>query len=57
MESESYTNSLVGSITNIPVPRIHAVESSVFSTVRAHFMLMDCLEGNVGMDLGMKVPS
>jgi len=55
--TEFTTTSLVMSVTDIPVPFIHAVEPKIHYLVKASFMLMDCLEGNVGMDLGMEVPS
>ncbi|PIG82838.1 hypothetical protein AARAC_003169 [Aspergillus arachidicola] len=43
--------------TNIPVPHVRMVESDPNSPVGASFMLMDCLRGNVGMDLSMALPS
>jgi len=54
--AEFTTASLVISVTDIPTPFIHAIEPKVHCLVKASFMLMDCLEGNVGMDLGMEVP-
>lgn len=48
---------LVWKESNIPVPAIHGFEASSDNKVGASFMLMDCLRGNVGMDLGMKVPA
>lgn len=48
--------SLVRQRTTIPVPQIHAFEVESGCSIKAPFMLMDCLEGNVGMDLGMKIP-
>lgn len=48
--------SLVQQKTSISVPQIHALEAEGDCSVRAPFMLMDCLEGNVGMDLGMEIP-
>lgn len=48
---------LVKENTNIPVPQVHAIELNPGCDVNAQFMLMDCLKGNVGIDLGMKVPS
>lgn len=47
---------LVRQSTSIPVPQVHAFEIDSNCSVRAPFMLMNCLEGNVGMDLGMDVP-
>ncbi|KAG9232261.1 hypothetical protein BJ875DRAFT_515019 [Amylocarpus encephaloides] len=55
--AEFTTISFVVSVTDIPTPFIHAMEPKVHSLVKASFMLMDRLEGNVGMDLGMEVPS
>lgn len=57
MECEYNTIRLVQHESRIPVPRIHAFESNPYSKVKAQFMLMDCLRGNVGIDLNMKVPS
>jgi len=54
--SEFTTISLLLKDTNIPIPMIHAYEARSDCEVKAPFMLMDCLEGNVGMDLGMEIP-
>jgi hypothetical protein len=54
---EYVTMSAVRQGTSIPVPEVHAFEPKKHSDVKAPFMLMDCLPGNVGMDLGMSVPS
>lgn len=43
-------------ITRIPIPEIHAIEERSDCKMKAPFMLMDCLRGNVGMDLSMTVP-
>jgi aminoglycoside phosphotransferase (APT) family kinase protein len=56
MISEYLTSELVRSNTDIPVPRIHALEIEGHIKVNVSFVLLDCLEGNVGMDLGMQVP-
>jgi hypothetical protein len=56
MNCEFNAISLVQRGTSIPVPRIHAMEVDNGCSVKAPFMLMDCLEGNVGMDLGMVIP-
>lgn len=48
--------SLVRQKTSIPVPEIHAFEAQSDCDVRAPFMVMDCLDGNVGMDLDMMIP-
>jgi aminoglycoside phosphotransferase (APT) family kinase protein len=48
--------SIVRRKTAIPVPQIHAFEVESGQSIKAPFMLMDCLEGNVGMDLGMNIP-
>jgi hypothetical protein len=56
MIAEAAVNSLVISTTKIPVPRVHAVEPHWSSVAKGPFMLMDCLQGNVGIDLGMRVP-
>ncbi|KAH8655558.1 hypothetical protein BX600DRAFT_70107 [Xylariales sp. PMI_506] len=47
---------LVRQSTSIPVPSIHAIEAQTNINVNASFMLMDCIPGNIGMDLGMKIP-
>lgn len=41
--------------TRIPIPEIHAIEERSDCKMKAPFMLMDCLRGNVGMDLSMTV--
>lgn len=56
-QSEYTTMSLVRKMTNIPIPEVHAVETSKHNSSGAPFMLMDCLPGNVGIDLSMEVPS
>ncbi|EHK45975.1 uncharacterized protein TrAtP1_013053 [Trichoderma atroviride] len=53
---EFSTICLVRQSTHIPVPEVHAIEERSDCKVNAPFMLMDCLKGNVGMDLGMSVP-
>lgn len=53
---EFSTMSLLQQRTSIPIPAIHATESRSDCDVKAPYMLMDCLEGNVGMDLGMEIP-
>lgn len=53
---EFSTICLVRERTHIPIPEIHAIEERSDCKVKAPFMLMDCLQGNVGMDLGMSVP-
>ena len=57
MECEYNTIQLVQHESRIPIPCIHAFESNPYSKVKAQFMLMDCLRGNVGIDLNIKVPS
>jgi aminoglycoside phosphotransferase (APT) family kinase protein len=47
---------LVRQKTDVPIPQIYAFETTSHNAVKAPFMLMDCLDGNVGMDLGMQVP-
>ena len=56
MNCEFNAISLVRQKTRIPVPQIHAFEVKSGCSMKAPFMLMACLEGNVGMDLGMKIP-
>ena len=57
MECEHNAIQLVQRESSIPVPQIHAVELNPNCKVMAQFMLMDCLRGNVGMDLDMRVPA
>jgi hypothetical protein len=57
MECEANTIALVRQRTRVPVPEVYVVESNSNCSVKAPFMLMECLSGNVGMDLGMEVPS
>jgi hypothetical protein len=54
--SEFRTMSLLQQRSDLPVPRVHAYEARSDCNVKASFMLMDCLEGNVGMDLGLEIP-
>ncbi|RKK89688.1 hypothetical protein BFJ68_g16646 [Fusarium oxysporum] len=56
MICEVNTISLLRQKTSIPIPKIHAFEARFNCSVGAPFMLMDCLKGNVGMDLGMTIP-
>ncbi|KAG5293345.1 putative aminoglycoside phosphotransferase domain-containing protein [Histoplasma capsulatum G186AR] len=55
--TEYNTIQLVQKETKIPVPQVHAFEGDPYSRVKTQFMLMDCLRGNVGMDLNMEIPS
>ncbi|MCJ1313126.1 hypothetical protein MMC25_006803 [Agyrium rufum] len=57
MKHEVNTTSLVQQKTSIPVPQIYAFEADCDGHVKAPFMLMECLEGNVGMNLSMDLPS
>lgn len=52
---EYNTMLLVLQESDIPTPKVHAFEARNHSDVGASFMLMDCLAGNVGMDLVMSV--
>ncbi|VUC23493.1 unnamed protein product [Clonostachys rosea] len=54
---EFNTISLLTKASAIPTPAIYAFEPGLGSGVNAPFFLMDCLEGNVGMDLGMDIPT
>ncbi|CAD6446872.1 50f95ff2-3d3f-49b6-ad12-429a0b3eace0 [Sclerotinia trifoliorum] len=56
MSCELNAISLVRQKSGLPTPEVHAFDITDESIVKAPFMLMDCLEGNVGMDLGMEVP-
>jgi aminoglycoside phosphotransferase (APT) family kinase protein len=56
MKCEASTIALVRQRTRVPVPEVYAFESDSNCSVKAPFMLMECLNGNVGMDLGMEVP-
>ncbi|KAF5017914.1 hypothetical protein F66182_10130 [Fusarium sp. NRRL 66182] len=51
MTYEFNTISFLRKKTSIPIPRIHAFEARPHCSVGAPFMLMDCLKGNVGMDI------
>jgi hypothetical protein len=57
MQSEIATIALVQWNSTVPVPQVHAFEGKADYDVGASFMLIDCLEGNVEMDLGMGVPA
>lgn len=54
--SEVQTMIAVAQNTNVPVPKIYAFEPRADCEVGAPFILMDCLEGNVGTDLNMEIP-
>ncbi|KAJ5832447.1 hypothetical protein N7474_000758 [Penicillium riverlandense] len=56
MECEYNTIQLVQKESNILDPQVYAFEGDPNCRINAQFMLMDCLKGNVGMDLNMKVP-
>jgi hypothetical protein len=56
MESEVSTITVVRQSTRIPVPQIYAFDRNSNCAVKAPFMFMECLDGNVGMDLGMDIP-
>jgi hypothetical protein len=56
MECEYNTMRLVQKESNILVPQVYAFEGDANCGIKAQFMLMDCLKGNVGMDLNMQVP-
>jgi hypothetical protein len=56
MECEVSTIALIRQNTTVPVPEVYAFESDSSCSVEAPFMLMECLDGNVGMDLGLEVP-
>ena len=56
MGCEASTMTVVRRNTKVPVPEIYISESDSNCSVKAPFMLMECLDGNVGMDLGMEVP-
>ncbi|KAH8745910.1 hypothetical protein F5883DRAFT_438544 [Diaporthe sp. PMI_573] len=55
-DCEFHTISLLRQRTNLPIPEIYAYEGRSDCSVKTPFMLMDCLEGNVEMDLGMEIP-
>lgn len=57
MECEHHIIQLIRKETNMPVPQIHVFDGNLQKKVKAQFMLMVCLRGNVGMDLNMKIPS
>lgn len=58
MGSEYTTIQLVRKETKIPVPKVHIFEDNLDGKgkVNAQFMLMDCLKGNAGIDLDMRIP-
>lgn len=53
---ELTTMTLMQRKTRIPIPKVYVVDADSNCRVGAPFMLMVCLKGNVGMDLGMRVP-
>ncbi|PVH79369.1 hypothetical protein DL98DRAFT_631694 [Cadophora sp. DSE1049] len=48
--------SLIQRKTRIPVLQIHALEVKSSYSVKALFILIDCLESNIRIDLGIKIP-
>lgn len=56
MQCEYSTIQLIRKETRIPTPEVHFLELEANCSVKAPFMLMDCLRGNVGMDLDMEIP-
>lgn len=48
MNCEASTITLVRRNTKVPVPEIYVCESDGNCSVKAPFMLMECLDGNVG---------
>lgn len=57
ISNEYNTILLIKQETNILIPNVHAVELDPESPVKAQFMLIDCLRGNIGMDLGIEIPN
>lgn len=57
MDSEYKTICLVEKESKIPVPHVHMFEADSNSHVGAQFMLMNCLQGNAGIDLSLNIPS
>lgn len=57
MAHEYNTMSLIKQKTSIPIPQVYAIELDPECRVKAQFLLMDCLRGNAGIDLGLQVPS
>ncbi|KAK6000368.1 hypothetical protein QM012_003614 [Aureobasidium pullulans] len=55
--SEVQTMIAIAQNTHVPVPKIYAFETRADCKVGAPFILMDCLEGNVGTDLSVEIPS
>lgn len=56
MESECRTMCLVQRESKIPIPHVYLFEANPHSSVGAQFMLMDCLRGNVGIDMSINLP-
>lgn len=49
---------LVKERTSVPVPTVFGYIASVKNDIGAPFMLMECLSGNVGLDLsGVEIPA
>lgn len=57
MKREAATISAVRRSTDIPIPKVHTFKLKRELDVGAPFFLMDCVKGNVGMDLSMEIPS
>lgn len=57
ISNEYNTILLIKQETNILIPNVHAVELDPESPVKAQFMLIDCLRGNICIDLGIEIPN
>lgn len=55
--SEVQTMIALAKNTRISVPKVHTFNARADCEVGAPFILMDCLEGNVGTDLSMVIPT
>jgi hypothetical protein len=42
--------------TNIPIPQIYVFEVKNGCSIKILFILIDCLEDNIEIDLGIKIP-
>ncbi|THV79193.1 hypothetical protein D6D17_06264 [Aureobasidium pullulans] len=56
IRSEICTLHAVAEHTDIVVPRVYASDTNPDCGVGAPYVLMNCLEGNSGLDLGLEIP-
>lgn len=57
MQIEADTMNFLATHSSIPVPRVHAAQTSCQNPVHLPYMLMDAVRGNSVKDMGQEVPA